>query len=162
MDEILSFFRSDAQSLPVTVFLYLCHCDVGFFSPILSTVTSLPLLADELDFVFSRTQEAKRLYLYNLLFSYYYLYGSVVLSWKFHLSVGSLSQRPLIILDQVHLRERELLQKGYKLEYKKGSCAGYACCGWMCSEAFPMKGIGYNYSTGHESNTATGPSSLVL
>lgn len=68
--------------------------------------------------MFSGMREAKRLHLYNLLSSYCYFYRSIVLSWKFHHLMGSFSQRLLIILEEVHPSERQLLEKGYKLACK--------------------------------------------
>lgn len=90
------------------------------------------------------------------------LIRSIVFSWKFQLLMGSLSQWPLIVLDQRHQRGRWLLEKGCKQDWKDGLHVVCACRRWMCSEAFSTKGIGYSCSTGHESNTATGPGCLVL
>lgn len=56
---------------------------------------------------------------------------SIVFSWKFQLLMGSLSQRPLIILDQRHQRGRWLLEKGCKQDCKNGLHAVCACPRWM-------------------------------
>lgn len=104
-------------------------------------------LADELDFVYSgeTLEEEDCICVAISSFTVSYFYRTIIFNWKIYLLMGFSSQR--LLIDLWHWKERWLLEKGYKLECKKGLCAECACSRWWCSEAFPTKGTGWCYST---------------